>query len=94
MNRNDLIQEIQDRNPELLPNEVKRLVNAIFDEITQTLCEGNRIEIRGFGVFSARQRRAKVGRNPRTGESVHVAPKSVPFFKSGKLIRDRLNPES
>ena len=94
MNRNDLIQEIHERNPELLPNEVKRLVNAIFDEITQTLCDGNRMEIRGFGVFSARQRREKMGRNPRTGESVHVEAKSVPFFKSGKLIRDRLNAES
>ena len=91
MNRNDLIQEIQRNNPELRHSEVKRVVNAIFDEIAQTMCDGNRMEIRGFGVFSARQRRAKIGRNPRTGTSVYVAPKSVPFFKSGKLIRDRLN---
>ncbi len=91
MNRNDLIQEIQRNNPELRHSEVKRVVNAIFDEIAQTMYDGNRMEIRGFGVFSARQRRAKIGRNPRTGASVYVAPKSVPFFKSGKLIRDRLN---
>ncbi len=94
MNRNDLIERINFKYPELLPSEARRVVDTVFAEITDTMRDGNRVELRGFGVFSARQRRAKTGRNPRTGEPVDVAPKTVPFFKTGKLIRNRLNPGS
>ena len=94
MNRNELIERVREKYPELLPSEVKRVVDTIIDEITQTMCEGNRIELRGFGVFSARRRRAKVGRNPKTGESVMVPPKSVPFFKASKTISERLNSDN
>jgi len=66
-------------------------VNTIFSEITDALASGNRVELRGFGAFSVKKRDARIGRNPRTGESVHVDEKFVPFFKTGKLLRDRLN---
>ncbi len=91
MNRSELIKNIQEMYPDLRYAEVRRIVNSIFEEITRTLCEGGRVELRGFGVFSVRERRAKEARNPRTGEAVHVERKSVPFFKPGKLIRRRLN---
>lgn len=66
-------------------------MNAIFEEIIDALATGNRVELRGFGAFSVKQRDARIGRNPRTGESVSVDEKHVPFFKAGKLLRDRLN---
>ena len=69
----------------------ERIVSAIFDEITAALARGDRVELRGFGAFSVKQRDARIGRNPRTGEAVHVAEKRVPFFKTGKLLRERLN---
>ncbi|MCZ6610978.1 MAG: HU family DNA-binding protein, partial [Alphaproteobacteria bacterium] len=67
------------------------IVTAIFDEITAALSRGDRVELRGFGAFSVKQRDARIGRNPRTGEAVSVAAKRVPFFKTGKLLRERLN---
>ena len=70
---------------------MERIVNTIFNEITDAMARGNRVELRGFGAFSVKKRDARVGRNPRTGESVQVEEKSVPFFKTGKLLRDRLN---
>ena len=66
-------------------------MNTIFNEITDAMAKGNRVELRGFGAFSVKKRDARVGRNPRTGESVQVEEKHVPFFKTGKLLRDRLN---
>ena len=74
--------------------DVERIVNAIFEEITNAMARGERVELRGFGAFSVKQRDARVGRNPRTGEAVDVDAKSVPFFKTGKLLRDRLNGNS
>lgn len=97
MIRSELIQKIFDENQELPPErrlsqrEVERLVNTIFEEITDALASGNRVELRGFGAFSVKKRDARVGRNPRTGEAVEVEEKHVPFFKTGKLLRDRLN---
>jgi integration host factor subunit beta len=70
---------------------VERIVNTIFDEVTAAMARGDRVELRGFGAFSVKQRDARVGRNPRTGETVSVDEKHVPFFKTGKLLRDRLN---
>jgi len=91
MIRSELIQKIADENPHLYQRDVERIVNTIFDEVTSAMSRGDRVELRGFGAFSVKQRDARVGRNPRTGETVSVKEKSVPFFKTGKLLRDRLN---
>jgi integration host factor subunit beta len=91
MIRSELIQMIADDNPHLYHRDVERLVNTIFDEIIEAMARGDRVELRGFGAFSVKTRDARVGRNPRTGESVQVEEKAVPFFKTGKLLRDRLN---
>ncbi len=91
MIRSELIQKIADENPHLYQRDVERIVNTIFDKITGTMAQGNRVELRGFGAFSVKQRDPRIGRNPRTGESVQVEAKHVPFFKTGKLLRDRLN---
>ncbi|MDG1787726.1 MAG: integration host factor subunit beta [Paracoccaceae bacterium] len=91
MIRSELIQKLADENPHLFQRDVERIVNTIFDEITETMARGDRVELRGFGAFSVKKRESRVGRNPRTGASVAVAEKHVPFFKTGKLLRDRLN---
>ena len=91
MIRSELVQIIADENPHLFQRDVERIVNTVFDEITNALAKGERVELRGFGAFSVKKRDARVGRNPRTGESVEVEEKHVPFFKTGKLLRDRLN---
>jgi integration host factor subunit beta len=67
-------------------------VATVFEEITHALERGNRVELRGFGAFSTKQREARTGRNPRTGDAVMVIEKSIPFFKAGKQLRERLNP--
>ena len=85
------MQTIANRNPHLFLRDVENIVNAIFEEITDALAQGNRVELRGFGAFSVKNRPARTGRNPRTGEAVDVDEKHVPFFKTGKLLRDRLN---
>jgi len=89
--RSELIQKIADENPHLYQRDVERIVNTIFDEVTAAMSRGDRVELRGFGAFSVKQRDARIGRNPRTGETVKVDEKHVPFFKTGKLLRDRLN---
>ena len=91
MIRSELIQIITDQNPHLYQRDVERIVNTVFDEITNAMANGDRVELRGFGAFSVKRRDARVGRNPRTGASVNVEEKHVPFFKTGKLLRDRLN---
>ena len=91
MIRSELIQKIADDNPHLYQRDVERIVNTIFEEITNAMARGDRVELRGFGAFSVKKRDARVGRNPRTGDAVEVEEKHVPFFKTGKLLRDRLN---
>jgi integration host factor subunit beta len=91
MIRSELIQKIADENPHLYQRDVERIVSTIFDEITEAMARGERVELRGFGAFSVKKRDARVGRNPRTGEAVDVEEKHVPFFKTGKLLRERLN---
>ena len=91
MIRSELIQIITDQNPHLYQRDVERIVNTVFDEITNAMANGDRVELRGFGAFSVKRRDARVGRNPRTGAAVDVEEKHVPFFKTGKLLRDRLN---
>ena len=94
MIKSELVQIIASRNPHLYQRDVETIVNAIFDEITQALCDGNRVELRGFGAFSIKNRPPRAGRNPRTGESVAVEEKWVPFFKTGKELRERLNQDA
>lgn len=91
MIRSELVQKIADENPHLYHRDVERIVSTIFEEIISAMADGDRVELRGFGAFSVKKRDARVGRNPRTGESVQVEQKHVPFFKTGKLLRDRLN---
>ncbi len=91
MIRSELVQKIADENPHLYQRDVERIVGTVFDEIIAAMADGNRVELRGFGAFSVKKRDARIGRNPRTGESVSVDEKCVPFFKTGKLLRDRLN---
>ncbi|ABD56502.1 integration host factor subunit beta [Jannaschia sp. CCS1] len=91
MIRSELIQKLSDENPHLYQRDVERIVNSIFEEVIDALAAGDRVELRGFGAFSVKKRDARIGRNPRTGESVSVEEKHVPFFKAGKLLRDRLN---
>ena len=69
----------------------KRIVNTLFDTITQALIQGNRVELREFGIISVRKHKARVGRNPKTGATVQVIEKKVPFFKAGKAVKEALN---
>ena len=91
MIRSEWVQKIAEENPHLTQRHVERVLNTVFDEIINALAKGDRVELRGFGAFSVKSRDARIGRNPRTGESVKVENKKVPFFKTGKLLRDRLN---
>jgi integration host factor subunit beta len=94
MIKSELIQRISEQNPDLRQNDVENIVNTMLDAITGAMARGDRVELRGFGVFSARNRAARTGRNPRTGAYVSVEQKSVPFFKTGREMRNRLNPTS
>jgi integration host factor subunit beta len=91
MTKSELIQHLAERNPHLYQRDVERIVTTIFDEISNALSRGDRVELRGFGAFSVKRREARQGRNPRTGASVKVAEKHIPFFKTGKEMRVRLN---
>lgn len=91
MIKSELIQAIAESNPHLYHRDVERIINVIFDEIIGALAAGDRVELRGFGAFSVKTRNARQGRNPRTGDQVPVKAKSIPFFKTGKELRDRLN---
>ena len=92
MIRSELLQALAKDNPDLRAEEIEQVVDIFFDEITKRLAEGGRVELRGFGAFSTREREARTGRNPRTGETVSVPAKRVPYFKPGKEMRERLNP--
>lgn len=91
MIKSELIQRIASSNPHLYHRDVERIVNVIFEEIVDALARGDRVELRGFGAFTVKHRPSREGRNPRTGEPVPVDEKFVPFFKTGKDLRDRLN---
>ena len=91
MIRSELVQALLKDNPSLSQRDVEAIVSTFFDEITQRLAANGRVELRGFGAFSTRARDARVGRNPRTGETVEVDAKRVPYFKPGKEMRERLN---
>lgn len=91
MTKSELIMRLAEQNPHLYQRDVEKIVTTIFDEISGALANGHRVELRGFGAFSVKRRDARVGRNPRTGESVQVSEKVIPFFKTGKQLRERLN---
>jgi len=91
MTKSELIAAIAEANPHLYQRDVERIVTTIFDEIAGALASGDRVELRGFGAFSVKRRGARVGRNPRTGDSVNVAEKFIPYFKTGKQLREKLN---
>ena len=93
MTKSELIQRLAEMypDPRLYHRDFERVVNKVFDEISAALARGDRVELRGFGAFSVRARGERVGRNPRTGESVNVAKKHLPFFKTGKELRERIN---
>jgi integration host factor subunit beta len=91
MTKSELIQKLADQNPHLYLRDIEKIVDTVFDRITQALIDGDRVELRGFGAFSVKHRDARTGRNPRTGETVHVEAKRLPFFKAGKALREDLN---
>ena len=91
MTKSELIARLAELNPHLYQRDVERIVATIFDEITDALARGDRVELRGFGAFSVKQRDSRAGRNPRTGDAVPVGEKKVPYFKTGKQLRERLN---
>ncbi|HEX8556443.1 MAG TPA: integration host factor subunit beta [Sphingomonas sp.] len=91
MIRSELVQKLAEQNPGLTSQEIESIVTAFFGQIVERLAEGGRVELRGFGAFSTRARDARTGRNPRTGETVDVDAKRVPYFKPGKEMRARLN---
>ena len=91
MTKSELILRLAELNPDLYQRDIERIVSTVFDEISAALARGDRVELRGFGAFSVKERAARIGRNPRTGASVQVAEKHLPFFKSGKQLRDMVN---
>lgn len=91
MIKSELVLKIAEQNPHLYQRDVENMINAILDEVVEALKRGDRVELRGFGAFSVKKREARTGRNPRTGSQVKVAEKVVPYFKSGKEMRVRLN---
>ena len=91
MTKSELIAILANENPHLFQRDVERIVTTIFDEISNALAQGDRVELRGFGAFSIKERSSRIGRNPRTGEAVEVGEKYIPYFKTGKQLRERLN---
>jgi integration host factor subunit beta len=91
LTRSGLITELAASNPHLRQADVELIVTAVFDQITAALARGDRVELRGFGAFTVKQRKARIGRNPRTGEAVSVEAKAAPRFKAGRELRGRLN---
>ena len=89
--KSEMIERIAERIPHIYKRDAEHIVDAILEEVVAALSRGDRVELRGFGAFSLRSRPAHTGRNPRTGEQVTVSEKHVPFFKTGKDIRERLN---
>jgi integration host factor subunit beta len=94
MTRSDLVAEIATANSHLTQAHAELIVTTVFDQIAAALARGQRVELRDFGAFTIKQRKARTGRNPRTGEAVPVAAKSVPYFRAGGLLQRRLNRRS
>lgn len=93
MTKSELIARLAAANPHLYHRDVERIVTTVFEEIAAALSRGDRVELRGFGAFSVKERGARTGRNPRTGDTVSVTSKYIPYFKTGKQLREKLNAE-
>ncbi|HRK96790.1 MAG TPA: integration host factor subunit beta [Rhodospirillales bacterium] len=93
MTKSELIARLAAANPHLYHRDVERIVTTVFEEIAAALSRGDRVELRGFGAFSVKERGARIGRNPRTGDTVSVTSKYIPYFKTGKQLREKLNAE-
>lgn len=93
MTKSELIARLAAANPHLYHRDVERIVTTVFEEIAAALARGDRVELRGFGAFSVKERGARIGRNPRTGDTVSVTSKYIPYFKTGKQLREKLNTE-
>ena len=91
MTKSELIAKLSAKNPQLYVRDIELVVETVFGSISEALVRGDRVELRNFGAFSVKEREARVGRNPKTGESVQVDAKRLPAFKAGKALRDRLN---
>lgn len=91
MIKSELVQKLAEENPNLFHRDIEKIVSVVFQEISDSLARGERVELRGFGAFSVKRRPPRVGRNPRSGEPVRIEAKAAPFFKAGKELRDRLN---
>ena len=91
MTKSELIARLAAANPHLYQRDMERIVTTIFEEITSALARGDRVELRGFGAFSVKERGSRTGRNPRTGEAVSVSAKHIPYFKTGKELREKIN---
>jgi integration host factor subunit beta len=91
MTKSELVYRLVAQKPALRYDDAERVVDTIFDEISAALTNGDRVELRGFGALTVRTRAARIGRNPRTGDAVHVPEKITPHFKTGKRLHDRLN---
>lgn len=93
MTKSELVSKLANNNPQLYVRDIELIIDTIIEEMTDALTRGDRVEIRGFGAFSVKEREARTGRNPRTGEAVEIDAKRMPAFKAGKALRDRLNEE-
>ena len=91
MNKSDLILKILEAEPTLYKKDATKIVNVFFDTISKAISNGERVELRGFGVFDVKQRQARIARNPKNGEAVAVPAKKIPFFRMGKNMKDRIN---
>ena len=91
MTKSELIDRLAAQFPQLVAKDAELAVKMILDAMAESLAKGERIEIRGFGSFVSKQRRARTGRNPRTGAAIPVVQKRLPFFKVGKELRERVN---
>jgi integration host factor subunit beta len=91
MTRSDLIAELAASTPHLRQHDAELIVLAVFDQISDALARGDRVELRGFGSFTMRQHKAHTGRNPRTGEARPVTARAAPHFKAGRALLRRLN---
>ena len=91
MIKSELVEKLATENPHLFQRDIENIVNAILDEVGNAMARGDRVELRGFGAFTVKHRAPRTGRNPRTGAPVSVVEKFVPFFKTGKELRVRMN---
>ena len=91
MNKSDLILKILESDPNLFKKDASKIVDVFFETISEAISRGERVELRGFGVFDVKVREARIARNPKNGEAVAVPQKKVPFFRMGKDMKERIN---